>query len=222
MPVEMVSTRNSRIYVFSQRYLEDLYPEVKLKECGFSIESYYQQRSLFSNSNVMVINDDFSLDQVLLSNNNAIIIMPGYQDTDLHAPFYGGGNKNMIRNARHKHSDCMRGDHVFKIIELLKSSSSNSNLTFGVWSFSISNSISNSIPVLITRDWIPPFNEIVPFETYGIYHDEREMDTLVKHLRSIDEDTVIKLTRTAYKVCLEYFQTTDKMTQTVIKILMER
>merc|ERR1719478_986980 len=46
-----------------------------------------------------------------------------------------------------------------------------------VWSFRFNEAVcSGGVPVLVTNLWIPPFENIVPFETYGVLVRESSLD----------------------------------------------
>uniref|UniRef100_A0A7S4RN61 Exostosin GT47 domain-containing protein n=1 Tax=Alexandrium monilatum TaxID=311494 RepID=A0A7S4RN61_9DINO len=68
---------------------------------------------------------------------------------------------------------------------------------------------SGGIPVLVTDSWIPPFNETVPFETFGLIHVERNVSTLGKRLEAVSSQRRKELREAARKVCECNFQTID-------------
>uniref|UniRef100_A0A7S4RK28 Exostosin GT47 domain-containing protein n=1 Tax=Alexandrium monilatum TaxID=311494 RepID=A0A7S4RK28_9DINO len=68
---------------------------------------------------------------------------------------------------------------------------------------------SGGIPVLVTDTWVPPFNETVPFETFGLVHDEKDVRTLRERLESVSSQRRNRLREAARKVCAENFQTID-------------
>uniref|UniRef100_A0A7S4RLZ7 Exostosin GT47 domain-containing protein n=1 Tax=Alexandrium monilatum TaxID=311494 RepID=A0A7S4RLZ7_9DINO len=68
---------------------------------------------------------------------------------------------------------------------------------------------SGGIPVLVTDSWVPPFNETVPFETFGLIHDERDLWTLRGRLEGVSSRQRNRLREAARKVCADNFQTID-------------
>mmetsp|Transcript_73964 Transcript_73964/g.233614 ORF Transcript_73964/g.233614 Transcript_73964/m.233614 type:complete len:455 (-) Transcript_73964:30-1394(-) len=68
---------------------------------------------------------------------------------------------------------------------------------------------SGGIPVLVTDTWVPPFNETVPFETFGLIHDERDLWTLRGRLEGVSSRQRNRLREAARKVCADNFQTID-------------
>merc|ERR1719389_1347958 len=50
---------------------------------------------------------------------------------------------------------------------------------------------SGGIPVLVTDSWVPPFNELVPFESYGVLCKEDRVGELLPKLKSLN-DTIVE------------------------------
>jgi hypothetical protein len=72
---------------------------------------------------------------------------------------------------------------------------------------------SGGVPVLITQAWVPPFNEFVPFESYGVLvneTNETQMDGLLHILQTLPEAEVERRRKMARKMCVDAFQTTEK------------
>jgi hypothetical protein len=63
---------------------------------------------------------------------------------------------------------------------------------------------SGAIPVLLADDWVPPFEDILPFKEYGVRVREAQVNELVEILSQFDAASRIKLSRRAVSFCQEY------------------
>eukprot|EP00408_Alexandrium_pacificum_P040386 CAMPEP_0171276848 /NCGR_PEP_ID=MMETSP0790-20130122/64053_1 /TAXON_ID=2925 /ORGANISM="Alexandrium catenella, Strain OF101" /LENGTH=256 /DNA_ID=CAMNT_0011745963 /DNA_START=42 /DNA_END=812 /DNA_ORIENTATION=- len=68
---------------------------------------------------------------------------------------------------------------------------------------------SGGIPVLVTDSWIPPFNETVPFTSFGLIHAEAEVGTLRDRLKKVSDEERARLRGAAKMACQENFQTIE-------------
>jgi len=68
---------------------------------------------------------------------------------------------------------------------------------------------SGGVPVLVTDKWIPPFNEFLPFESYGVLVNENDLDGLVIILKALSDAEVEMRRKNARIFCQRAFQTTE-------------
>merc|ERR1712060_636475 len=66
---------------------------------------------------------------------------------------------------------------------------------------------SGGVPVLISERWVAPFNEIIPFETYGVSLAEHDVRNLSATLKAIPKEKVRELRREARRACAKAFVT---------------
>eukprot|EP00929_Paragymnodinium_shiwhaense_P032827 TRINITY_DN18141_c0_g1_i3.p1 TRINITY_DN18141_c0_g1~~TRINITY_DN18141_c0_g1_i3.p1 ORF type:complete len:472 (-),score=57.40 TRINITY_DN18141_c0_g1_i3:485-1900(-) len=78
---------------------------------------------------------------------------------------------------------------------------------------------SGGIPVLITDVWVPPFEQLIPFEEYGILHDENDLEGLLGRLRRIPQEQREALRSKAFEVCQTILSSWDKTTYALGRIL---
>lgn len=69
---------------------------------------------------------------------------------------------------------------------------------------------SGGIPVLVTDSWIPPFNETVPWESFGLIHDETDLGSLTSRLENLSKGDRMRLRQGAREACENNFQTIDR------------
>lgn len=79
---------------------------------------------------------------------------------------------------------------------------------------------SGGVPVLITRSWIPPFDEFMPFESYGVKIKEDEIDTLLVVLEALTDKEVQAKRAKAHVVCKHYFVRTKTQVQALLNELL--
>jgi len=68
---------------------------------------------------------------------------------------------------------------------------------------------SGGVPVLVTDHWIPPFNELFPFESYGVFVHEKDVGSLLSILKALPDQEVEKRRSKARIYCQSSFQTTE-------------
>eukprot|EP00397_Hematodinium_sp_SG-2012_P052883 GEMP01062805.1.p1 GENE.GEMP01062805.1~~GEMP01062805.1.p1 ORF type:complete len:355 (+),score=73.36 GEMP01062805.1:54-1118(+) len=74
-----------------------------------------------------------------------------------------------------------------------------------VFSYRLVDAIcSGGIPVLLTDRWVPPFDNLVPFTTYGVYIAEKDWNTTMDVLRALSLDEKSLLRRNALRFCNTY------------------
>lgn len=76
---------------------------------------------------------------------------------------------------------------------------------------------SGGVPVLITKAWVPPFHEFVPFETYGVRVHEDQVEDLAHILQSLPKADVEQRRKMARKMCNEAFQTTEMTVSALLR-----
>jgi len=79
---------------------------------------------------------------------------------------------------------------------------------------------SGGIPVLVTDQWVPPFNELVPFENYGVLIKESQVSELLPKLKSLTNKDLQRLRGKARQVCSDLFSDTAKTIQGLLQHLM--
>ena len=65
---------------------------------------------------------------------------------------------------------------------------------------------SGGIPVLISSHWIPPLQELIPFESYGMRFRDDDIPSLIVKLRAVDEFTRRQLRQRAVEACRSHFR----------------
>jgi len=91
-----------------------------------------------------------------------------------------------------------------------------------LYSYRINEAIClGGIPVLVTDRWMPPFNQLVPFEDYGVIIDEKDWESLVDILRAIGTEKKRILRRNAAKMCELYAERFRNQIDGLLKILLE-
>lgn len=71
---------------------------------------------------------------------------------------------------------------------------------------------SGGIPVLVTGSadrksaWVPPFQEVMPFESFGLMHDEKDIETLRPRLDALSKGERERLRQGARRACEHLFQ----------------
>merc|ERR1712187_208696 len=78
---------------------------------------------------------------------------------------------------------------------------------------------SGGVPVMITERWIAPFNEFMPFETYGITVPEHNVHNLAATLKAIPKEKVRELRRAARGVCAKAFITPEASILALLEFL---
>eukprot|EP00929_Paragymnodinium_shiwhaense_P102606 TRINITY_DN65803_c0_g1_i10.p2 TRINITY_DN65803_c0_g1~~TRINITY_DN65803_c0_g1_i10.p2 ORF type:complete len:271 (-),score=8.38 TRINITY_DN65803_c0_g1_i10:163-975(-) len=78
---------------------------------------------------------------------------------------------------------------------------------------------SGGIPVLITDALVPPFEQLIPFESYGILHDENDLESLMQRLRQLPQERREALRRHAFEVCQTFMASWQKQMSAVGRIL---
>jgi len=68
---------------------------------------------------------------------------------------------------------------------------------------------SGGVPVLVTDHWIPPFNELFPFESYGVFVHEKDVGSLLSILKALPDQEVENRRSKARIYCQNTFQTTE-------------
>lgn len=68
---------------------------------------------------------------------------------------------------------------------------------------------SGGVPVLVTDHWIPPFNELFPFESYGVFVLEKDIGSMLTTLKALSDQEVEKRRSKARTYCQSAFQTTE-------------
>ncbi|CAJ1360173.1 unnamed protein product [Effrenium voratum] len=81
---------------------------------------------------------------------------------------------------------------------------------------------SGGIPVLVTSSQVPPLQELVPFESYGVLFREEELPSLVARLRALDGLTRARLRERALQVCRAHFRTLELQAASVALQLSRR
>jgi hypothetical protein len=78
---------------------------------------------------------------------------------------------------------------------------------------------SGGVPVLVTDYWVPPFNEVVPFEDYGVLVKEGPPQELLSKLQSINGTELDRLRKKARVVCQDLFSDTAKTINALLQLL---
>ena len=65
---------------------------------------------------------------------------------------------------------------------------------------------SGGIPVLVSSTWVPPLQELLPFESYGLRFRDDEASGLVAKLRAVDSFTRLQLRQRATDACTSHFR----------------
>jgi len=68
---------------------------------------------------------------------------------------------------------------------------------------------SGGVPVLVTDKWIPPFNEFLPFQSYGVLVLEKDIGELVNILAALPDSKVEQLRKNSRKACKTSFSATE-------------
>lgn len=80
----------------------------------------------------------------------------------------------------------------------------------------------DTVPVLVSDDWVPPFSELVPFESYGVRVAESNVDALVDILLKIpDAERQVKR-KNAMRFCFNHIITPHHQADTLLRILFRR
>lgn len=66
---------------------------------------------------------------------------------------------------------------------------------------------SGGIPVDVWNEWIPPFDEIIPFKKYGVQLAESEVDNLQDTIDKVDIPHRNSLRLSALEACRKHFGT---------------
>mmetsp|Transcript_99450 Transcript_99450/g.186859 ORF Transcript_99450/g.186859 Transcript_99450/m.186859 type:complete len:396 (+) Transcript_99450:150-1337(+) len=82
---------------------------------------------------------------------------------------------------------------------------------------------SGGVPVLVTSSWVPPFNEVKSFASYGIQMRESEVDKLLEVLSKYSAEDLEKLRKEARHACETMFMSVSlqakAMVQNVLSIV---
>lgn len=78
---------------------------------------------------------------------------------------------------------------------------------------------SGGVPVLVTKDWVPPLSELVPFDSYGVLIEESQLENMIDILRRISDADRERLRAASLHACREHFQTIDLQMRSVAQIL---
>merc|ERR1719271_1853012 len=76
---------------------------------------------------------------------------------------------------------------------------------------------SNGIPVLLSDNWVPPFNEVVDFSTYGLQIAEKDVPKLQAILKAIPTDRRGEPRLNAARACRDHFQTLPTQIGTMLQ-----
>ena len=80
----------------------------------------------------------------------------------------------------------------------------------------------DTVPVLVADDWVPPFSEVVPFESYGVRVEESNVDNLVDILRKITDAERQTKRENAMRFCFNHIITPHHQMDTLLRILFHR
>ena len=81
---------------------------------------------------------------------------------------------------------------------------------------------SGAIPVLVSDDWIPPFDDIVPFQSYGVRLPESQINDLPTMLGQIDKANRVEMSFRAVSFCQNHIITPWHQFDTLITIALSR
>jgi len=79
---------------------------------------------------------------------------------------------------------------------------------------------SGAIPVLLSDDWVPPFDDLVPFHEYGIRVPEAQVHDMIKILS--ESDRIEERQKRAASFCQEYLITPWHQFDTLMRIALSR
>lgn len=75
---------------------------------------------------------------------------------------------------------------------------------------------SGGIPVLVTSEWVPPLNDVVPIDSYGLlHHSESDWPGLFQKMRDMPAETREKLRTAAINMCETYAKTIEAQASAV-------
>lgn len=115
-----------------------------------------------------------------------------------------------------------RLDPNFDYDELLFSSAF--NLVMGgdtVQAFRFNEAVcSGGVPVLISSHWVPPFDTLTPFDTYGIQLNEEEVPALLERLRACGPEEWERLRENARRACGAHFATSEVVAASIAEHLV--
>jgi len=78
----------------------------------------------------------------------------------------------------------------------------------GIWSTRFAEAVcSGGVPVLVTEGWIPPFDEILPFVSYGVQVPERDAQHLLPILQALPVEEMERRRGAAKNACQTHFGT---------------
>ncbi|CAE7813281.1 ttv [Symbiodinium necroappetens] len=78
---------------------------------------------------------------------------------------------------------------------------------------------SGGIPVLISSKWVPPLQELLPFESYGLRFRDDEIPSLMVKLRALDALSRLELRQRAMDACISRFRTLEVQADSVAQQL---
>mmetsp|Transcript_94149 Transcript_94149/g.167461 ORF Transcript_94149/g.167461 Transcript_94149/m.167461 type:complete len:412 (-) Transcript_94149:32-1267(-) len=79
---------------------------------------------------------------------------------------------------------------------------------------------SGGIPVLVTKEWVPPLNEVVPIDSYGLlHHSESDWRGLFQKMHDMPAETREKLRTAAINMCKTYAKTIEAQASAVASYL---
>lgn len=79
---------------------------------------------------------------------------------------------------------------------------------------------SGGVPVLVTDSWVPPFNEIIPFQSYGVLVHEKDLLSLMEILRGIPDARVEAMRKVARVSCQNAFKSLETTTKLLLHHLV--
>lgn len=81
---------------------------------------------------------------------------------------------------------------------------------------------SGAIPVLISDDWVPPFEEVFQFHEYGVRVKERRLQDLLFKLRRLDMAERDRLAKNSLSFCLKHLITPWHQFDTLMSVALSR
>ncbi|XP_074599328.1 exostosin-1c-like [Brevipalpus obovatus] len=78
------------------------------------------------------------------------------------------------------------------------------------------------IPVVLSNDWVKPFDDIIDWTSAVVDGDERSLLQLPEILRSYDWRTITRLRSQSLAIYETYFSSVERIVHTTLKILRER
>eukprot|EP00798_Chlamydomonas_sp_ICE-L_P006830 gene6830-30803_t len=82
---------------------------------------------------------------------------------------------------------------------------------------------SGAVPVLISDGWVPPFNDTIPFDTYGLHILYADLgESLIERLRSMPSEVRASMRRKAAFVCHRNLGSVFLQIETLIDVVLSR